>query len=175
MIKRIAILLTAWMLGLTAPAMAQGPADPGALTPPEAFTPAEDPIYPVGTRVVLAADHLPGMEGAEAVVSAAFDTVLYAVSYTRTDTGEQVLWQRWVAHEEIEGAAGLPYEAGSIVTLKAGFAPGMEGAQAEIVEVLTGTAYMADFEASDGSGPVEGYRWLSEEEIHPYLGTVNNG
>src|SRR5699024_10052247 len=48
---------------------------------------ATDPTYAVGDHVILNADHMPGMDGAEATISGAFDTTTYSVSYTPTDGG----------------------------------------------------------------------------------------
>ena len=175
--RRISILLIALVLGLTASALAFGPTDHQALTPTEALTPARSPAYPVGMAVKLEADHMPGMEGAPGTISGAYETVLYAVSFTRADTGEEVLWHRWVIQEEIEGFGEAPYQPGDIVTLLSGHisAMGGEGAQAEIVEVMPGVAYMVDYVPTDGSAPVQNHQWLSEEEIHPYEEPVTNG
>ena len=59
------------------------PADGGQ--PPAGIAAEENPTYPVDTEVVLTADHMPGMEGAEATIAGAFDTTTYSVSYTPTD------------------------------------------------------------------------------------------
>ena len=69
--------------------------------PPEGITEATDPTYPVGSEVMLTADHMPGMDGAQATISGAFDTTTYSVSYTPTDGGEPVTDHRWVVHEEL--------------------------------------------------------------------------
>ena len=97
--KLTSMLLAAMMLISVIPALAHEGMDHHAVTPTDTFTPAEDPAYPVGTEVIMLADHMPGMAGAAARVSGAFDTVLYAINYTNADTGEEVLWHRWVIHE----------------------------------------------------------------------------
>lgn len=63
------------------------PADGGQ--PPAGIAAEENPTYPVDTEVVLTADHMPGMEGAEATIAGAFDTTTYSVSYTPTDGGNR--------------------------------------------------------------------------------------
>lgn len=64
------------------------PADGGA--PPAGIEEAEDPTYPVGTEVILTADHMPGMDGATATISGAFDTTTYSVSYTPAEGGARL-------------------------------------------------------------------------------------
>lgn len=58
------------------------PADGGP--PPSGITESADPTYPVGTEVTLTADHMPGMDGATATISGAYETVTYAVDFTPT-------------------------------------------------------------------------------------------
>lgn len=48
--------------------------------PPAGIKKAADPTYAVGEDVVLTADHMPGMKGAPATISGAFDTTAYSVS-----------------------------------------------------------------------------------------------
>src|SRR5699024_4182017 len=44
--------------------------------PPAGIQTEENPTYPVGSQVILTADHMPGMNGAEATISGAFDTTV---------------------------------------------------------------------------------------------------
>ncbi|WP_370442214.1 DUF1541 domain-containing protein [Kineococcus halophytocola] len=46
---------------------------------PEGIAVAAAPSHPVGSQVVLRADHVPGMDGVEATVVGAFDTYTYEV------------------------------------------------------------------------------------------------
>lgn len=64
--------------------------EPEGNPPPEGITEAVAPTYPVGTTVVLAADHMPGMNGATATISGAFNTITYSVSYTPADSEDLV-------------------------------------------------------------------------------------
>src|SRR5699024_5949950 len=57
---------------------------------PEDLKEAENPTYEVGSQAIIKADHMPGMDGAEATISGAFDTTVYTVSYTPTNGGEPV-------------------------------------------------------------------------------------
>lgn len=175
--KLTSMLLAAVMLISVFPALAHEGMDHHAVTPTDTFTPAEDPAYPVGTEVIMIADHMPGMAGAAARVSGAFDTVLYAINYTNADTGEEVLWHRWVIHEEIQGSGDEPWKVGDQVILLPGHISGMggEGARAEIVEVVAGVAYMVDFTPTDGGEPIINHQWVSQEELLPYELPANNG
>lgn len=175
--KLASLLLAAVILIWGLPALAHEGMDHHAVTPTDTFASAEDPAYPVGTEVILLADHMPGMAGAVARISGAFDTVLYAVNYTNADTGEEILWHRWVIQEEIEGSSDEPYQVGDQVVLLPGHISGMggEGVQAEIVEVVAGVAYMVDFTPTDGTEPVQNHQWVSEEELMPYESPANNG
>src|SRR5699024_11743439 len=57
---------------------------------------AEEETYEPGDEVVLEADHMEGMEGATATIDSAEDTTVYMVSYTDTETGEEVEYHKWV-------------------------------------------------------------------------------
>ena len=169
MTKHFNILL-AVLLALALPVFAHESMDHSMVTPTDVFTPAENPLYPVGAQVILAADHMPGMNGVLARVSGAFDTTLYAITYTRSDTGETVADHKWVVHEEIEGHGADPFQVGDTVTLLPGHISGMggEGVQAEITQAVPGPAYMVDFTPADGSEPVVNHQWVSEAELLPY-------
>jgi len=62
---------------------------------------AEEETYEPGDEVVLEADHMEGMEGATATIDSAEDTTVYMVSYTDTETGEEVEYHKWVTEEEL--------------------------------------------------------------------------
>lgn len=140
-----------------------------AVSPTDSLVAAENPAYPVGTPVRVEADHMEGMLGAQGVVSGAFETVIYAVDYTDAETGERVENHKWVIHEEIEGGREAPYAAGDTVILKAGHISSMggEGAEATIVEVVKGVAYMIDYIPTDGGEEVKDHQWVVESELLP--------
>lgn len=150
----------------TAETAAEGhdhPADGGE--PPAGIQEAEDPTYPVGTKVILETDHMPGMEGAEATISGAFDTIAYSVSYTPTDGGEPVTDHRWVVHEELLDVGDEPLSEGDTAVIDAEHMTGMKGAEATIDYSTDETVYMVDFEA-DGM-EMTNHKWVTESEVSP--------
>lgn len=48
---------------------------------PAGLEEAQQPTYLVGSKVIIHADHMPEMSGAEATVSDAFDTTVYTVTH----------------------------------------------------------------------------------------------
>lgn len=129
-----------------------------------------DSTYKVGDEVIVNADHMPGMVGAEGVIVAAFDTIAYEVSYTPTDGGELVANHKWVVHEEIAGTnsrdeADLPLEVGAEVTLEAYHMPSMEGATATIDSVNETTVYLIDYTDTQSSELVMNHKWVTEDEL----------
>lgn len=139
------------------------PADGGP--PPEGIAEATDPTHPIGSTVTLSADHMPGMDGAEATISGAFTTTTYAVSYTPTDGGEPVTDHRWVVHEELEDPGEAPLADGTAVVLDAEHMPGMQGAEATIDSSTQETVYMVDLEI-DGMTMTH-HKWVVESEMRP--------
>lgn len=139
--------------------------EPDGGPPPEGIAEASDPTYPVGTTVTLTADHMPGMEGAQATISGAFDTTTYSVSFTPTDGGDPVTDHKWVVHEELDNHDEAPLEEGTEVVLNAEHMPGMHGAEATIDSATDETVYMVDFEM-DGMA-MTNHKWVVESEIQP--------
>ena len=133
--------------------------------PPEGITEATDPTYPVGSEVMLTADHMPGMDGAQATISGAFDTTTYSVSYTPTDGGEPVTDHRWVVHEELVDPGEAPLPGGTKVVLNAEHMPGMQGATATIDYSTQETVYMVDIDT--GEMTMINHKWVTESEIQP--------
>ena len=133
--------------------------------PPEGITEATDPTYPVGSEVMLTADHMPGMDGAQATISGAFDTTTYSVSYTPTDGGEPVTDHRWVVHEELVDPGEAPLPGGTKVVLNAEHMPGMQGATATIDYSTQETVYMVDIDT--GERTMINHKWVTESEIQP--------
>lgn len=139
-----------------------------AMTPVEDLTPAANPLYPVGSEVVIETDHMAGMQGARGVVSGAFDATLYAVDYV-SDAGEAIRNHRWVIAGEIEGRAGRAFAVGDRVTLGEGHMGGLGGAgkAAVIVRAVAGPAYMVDYDPTDGGARVVNHQWVAEFELKP--------
>ncbi|MFJ4045751.1 YdhK family protein [Microbacterium sp. NPDC089987] len=132
---------------------------------PDGIAAAADPTFPVGSKVRLTADHMPGMEGAEATISGAFDTTTYSVTYTPTNGGDPVVDHRWVVHEELENPGDAPLADGTEVVLTADHMPGMNGADASIFSSTSETVYMVDLEV-DGM-KMTNHKWVVESEIQP--------
>lgn len=126
---------------------------------------ASDPTYAVGDGVVLTADHMPGMKGAPATISGAFDTTAYSVSYTPTDGGAPVADHKWVVHEELQKPGQAPLKDGAEVILQAEHMPGMKGAKATIDGSTDETVYMVDLEMNGKQ--VTNHKWVVESEIQP--------
>lgn len=132
---------------------------------PEGIEKAASPKYPVGTNVKLTADHMEGMDGANATVAGAFDTFTYAVNFTPTTGGAPVKDHKWVVQEEIKDAGEQRLADGTEVTLEAEHMEGMKGAKATIASSTDETVYMVDYE-SDGM-TMTNHKWVVESEIQP--------
>ena len=132
---------------------------------PEGLKEAENPIYPVGSEVVIENDHMPGMEGAKGEVVGVFDTTAYEVTYDDTETGETVANHKWVIHEELENPKDEPYQAGDEVVLEATHMPGMKGATATIDSAEKTNIYMVTYTDTETGKTVENHKWMSEEEL----------
>lgn len=139
------------------------PADGGPA--PAGIVEAADPTYPVGTEVTLTADHMPGMDGATATISGAFDTTAYAVSYTPTDGGAPVTNHKWVVQEELEGTDGKTLGAGDTAVMTADHMAGMQGAEATIDSSTDETVYMVDIDSPEMT--MKRHKWVVESEIQP--------
>lgn len=61
---------------------------------------ADEP-YDENDEVVLEANHMEGMEGAEATVDSAEDTTVYMVSYEDTNSEEEIDNHKWVTEDEL--------------------------------------------------------------------------
>ena len=132
---------------------------------PEGIETAASPTYPVGTEVTLTADHMEGMDGADATITGAYDTYTYAVDFTPTTGGEPVKDHKWVVQQEIKDAGDERLADGTEVTLEAEHMEGMEGAEATIASSTEETVYMVDYE-SDGM-TMTNHKWVVESEIKP--------
>lgn len=134
---------------------------------PDGLEDAQNPTYAVGDTVILESGHMPGMEGAEATIVGAFDTVAYEVSYDPTNGEERVENHKWVVHEEIAEAEDTALEPDSEVTLEATHMEDMQGATATIDAVNETTVYMIDYQPTDGSDNVKNHKWVTEDEVAP--------
>lgn len=126
-----------------------------------------EPTYKVGDDVILNHGHMAGMEGAQAVIVAAFETTAYEISYTATDGSGPVLNHRWIVHEEVENYQETPYMVGDQIVVDAYHIAGMEGADATIDDVTTQTVYMIDYVDTQTGELIINHKWVVEEELMP--------
>ena len=70
---------------------------------PAGIEEADDPAYPVGTEVTLAADHMTGMKGAEATISGISEETVSMVDVTTAD-GMTMKNHKWVVEDEVRPA-----------------------------------------------------------------------
>lgn len=125
---------------------------------------AADPTYPKGSTAIITAGHMEGMEGSEATIVGAFDTTVYAITYTPEGGGEPVEDHKWVIHEELEDAGSEPLAAGDEAVVIADHMEGMEGVTATIDSAEETTVYMVDFTTADGE-EVKNHKWVTESEL----------
>lgn len=142
------------------------PADGGPA--PAGIEEAQSPTYPVGTEVTLTADHMPGMDGAPATISGAYDTTTYSVTYTPNDGGDKVVDHKWVVAEELEGPEDTyNLQKGDTATITAEHMSGMKGVEATIESATTETVYMVDIDSPDMT--MKRHKWVVESEIQPKM------
>ena len=126
---------------------------------------ADNPRYPVGSSVILTADHMEGMKGAHATVVGAYDTITYAVTFTPTTGGAPVDDHKWVVEQEIKGAPTKRLPDGAKVVLTADHMPGMKGAHATIVSSTTQPVYVVDY--TTGGMTMRNHKWVVQDEMRP--------
>ncbi|XKB95198.1 YdhK family protein [Niallia sp. JL1B1071] len=139
----------------------------GSSDVPEGLKESINPTYPVGSSTIIHADHMPGMDGAEATISGAFDTIVYTITYTPLNGGEKVENHKWVIHEEIENATEQPYQPGDEVVLIAEHMEGMDGVTAIIDSAEQTTVYMVDYQDTETGEDVTYHKWVTESELSP--------
>ncbi len=132
---------------------------------PDDLEEADDPKFEVGSTAIIQADHMSGMDGAEATISGAFDTTVYTVSYIPTNGGDKVEDHKWVIHEELEEPGDAPLEQGDEVVMTAQHMVGMKGAEATIDSAEQTTVYMVDFKTTDTNEEVKNHKWVVESEL----------
>ncbi len=69
---------------------------------PGGIVDASDPTYPVGTKVVLTANHMAGMEGAEATIESSTEETVYMVDVEAN--GMKMTNHKWVVESEVQPA-----------------------------------------------------------------------
>ncbi|ANU12041.1 hypothetical protein BBH88_18155 [Planococcus antarcticus DSM 14505] len=132
---------------------------------PEGLAEAESPTFEVGSQAIMSAEHMSGMDGAEATIAGAYDTTVYALSFTPTTGGEPIENHKWVIHEELEDAGDAPLVAGDEAVIATDHMEGMEGATATIDSAEETTVYMVDFTTTDSGEEVTNHKWVTESEL----------
>ncbi|EIM08025.1 hypothetical protein A1A1_02997 [Planococcus antarcticus DSM 14505] len=132
---------------------------------PEGLAEAESPTFEVGSQAIMSAEHMSGMDGAEATIAGAYDTTVYALSFTPTTGGEPIENHKWVIHEELEDAGDEPLVAGDEAVIATDHMEGMEGATATIDSAEETTVYMVDFTTTDSGEEVTNHKWVTESEL----------
>ena len=132
---------------------------------PVGMKPAAHPTYPVGSTVILTANHMAGMNGARATVVGAYSTFTYAVNYTPTTGGPAVKDHKWVVQQEIKNAGTGRLADGTKVVLTADHMPGMKGATATIASSTDQTVYVVDYTA--GGMTMKNHKWVVQDEMKP--------
>lgn len=136
----------------------------GSSEVPDGLKEAANPMYPVDSTVVMTADHMLEMEGAEAKIVGAYDTTAYAVTYTPTNGGDPIENHKWVIHEELDTTEDAPLANGTEVTLQTDHMEGMDGATATIESSEETTVYIVNFMLQDGE-EVTNHKWVTEDEL----------
>ncbi|MFC4402781.1 F510_1955 family glycosylhydrolase [Gracilibacillus xinjiangensis] len=132
---------------------------------PDELENAENPTFETGSKAMIRTDHMPGMDGAEATISGAYHTTVYAVSYDPVNGGERVENHKWVVHEELLDAGTEPLAIGDTAVINTDHMPGMKGATATIDSVEETTVYMVDFIATDSGEEILNHKWVTEDEL----------
>lgn len=140
----------------------EGHSTDGAI--PEGLKEAENPIFPVGTKVKILGAHFEGMEGSEGTIVGAYNTIAYSVSYEPTTDEMPQENHKWVIREEIQGYGEDALEPGSEIIIDAEHHEGMKGAQGTIDTVQETTVYMVDFTSTTGE-EIKNHKWLIESEL----------
>lgn len=132
---------------------------------PEGLAEADSPTFEIGSQATITADHMPGMDGAEATIVGAYDTTVYALSFTPTTGGAPVENHKWVIHEELEGAGDMPLAAGDKAVIAVDHMEGMDGATATIDTAEETTVYMVDYTDTENGEEVKHHKWVTESEL----------
>lgn len=130
---------------------------------PKLMNNADNPKYPVGSKVKLLGDHMEGMKGAQGEVVEAFDTTVYSISY-RPVSGDNAMVgnHQWVVDEEV-----TPREAkvGDRVRIEADHMPGMRGADAAVESAEKAVVYVVDYQPTTSGEIVKNHLWVTEDEL----------
>lgn len=122
--------------------------------------------FPVGSIVEILTDHMADMTHAKAKVAGVFDTIVYSVSYTDTNTGEHVKDHKWIVDEETKHAGEV--NVGDQVEILANHMSGMKGAIGTVERVSYEPVYMVDYQSTEDGHWVKNHQWVIESELKPW-------
>ncbi|MCF1686064.1 YdhK family protein [Tetragenococcus halophilus] len=130
---------------------------------PENIKEVENPKYPVGTTVELLTDHMSDILHAKAIVDGVYDTTVYSVTYSDTNTNDQIADHKWVVDGEViyNGSVDVDDQ----VTILDKLMDGMQGATATIERITTEPVYMIDYYSSDHGRWVKNHQWIVESAL----------
>lgn len=131
---------------------------------PENLKKVESPKFPVGSKVIIQANHFDGMEGAEGTIVGAYDTTAYSVTYSPTTEGNPVSNYKWIIKEDLDGLGEKTIKPKTEVIINSDFMEGMKGASGVIDTEEKTTVYMVDFTSKTGDQIIN-YKWLIESEL----------
>jgi hypothetical protein len=134
---------------------------------PKGLKNAENPTYKVGSKVIIKADHMEGMDSAKATIAGAYDTTVYTISYTPTTGGKRLTNHKWIVQEEVKNFGDKPYKSGDEVTITADHMKGMKDAKATIDSAEQTTVYMIDYTPTTGGKEMKNHKWVTESELSP--------
>ena len=132
---------------------------------PEGIQVAINPKYQIGSKAFMKTGHMKGMEGAEATIVGAFNTKVYAVSYTPVTGGDRVENHKWIVHEEITDFGADSFQPGAEVMINTDHMTGMKGAKGVIDSVEETTVYMVDFILTNNGNIIQNHKWVTESEL----------
>jgi len=124
-----------------------------------------NPLFDVGSAVIINTDDVKEMDGAKGEVVGAYKTTAYAVSYTPSTGGERIVNHHWIVQEEIQNASKEPYKPGDEVKLDATHLEGMQGATAVIESAQKTTVYIVNYMPTTGGTKINNYKWVLEKEL----------
>ncbi|MFT8318557.1 MAG: YdhK family protein [Sporolactobacillus sp.] len=132
---------------------------------PAGLKKAAHPKFPKGSRVILLADHMPGMNHAKATIVAAYRTHVYSVTYKPMTGGKTVRNHKWVVQQELATQSKKLLPTGAKVKLNANHMQGMRGATGRIDTSQTTTVYIVNYKNTKTGKLMKDHKWVIESEL----------
>ncbi|MFX3616313.1 MAG: YdhK family protein [Sporolactobacillus sp.] len=132
---------------------------------PAGLEEAAHPKFPKGGKVILLADHMPGMKSAKATIVGAYRTHVYSVTYKPVTGGKTIRNHKWVVQQELATQSKKLLPTGAKVKLNANHMQGMRGATGRIDTAQTTTVYIVNYKDTRTGKLVKDHRWVIESEL----------